>query len=125
MPSKGVLVAFCNSELKFGPATRKLLAPAADQIRRAAAADHFTGKAGSALTIVAPDGLKVGRLIVAGTGKAEEPKAQDAVKLGGAVMGRVPGRESEVAILAETADGRDEARMPPPISALGVIAAGL
>ncbi len=105
MPSKGVLIAFCNSELKFGPATRKLLAPAADQIRRAAAADHFTGKAGSALVIVAPDGLKAARLIVAGTGKADDPKAQDPVKLGGAVMGRVPGRESEVTIVAETADG--------------------
>ena len=34
MPSKGVLVAFCNSELKLGPATRKLLASAADQFRR-------------------------------------------------------------------------------------------
>ena len=105
LPSKGVLVAFCNSELKFGPATRKLLASAMDQIRRAAAADHFTGKANAALTIVAPDGLKIGRLIVAGTGKAGEPKTQDAIKLGGAVMGRVPGRESEVAILAETVDG--------------------
>jgi len=105
LPTKGVLVAFCNSELKFGPATRKLLASAMDQIRRAAAADHFTGKANSALTVVAPDGLKIGRLIVAGSGKADEPKAKDAIKLGGAVMGRVPGRESEVAILAETADG--------------------
>jgi len=105
MPSKGVLIVFCNSELKFGPVTRKLLAPAADLIRRSAAADHFTGKSGSALAIVAPEGLKVGRLIVAGTGKAGDPKAQDAVKLGGAVMGRVPGRESEVAIVAETADG--------------------
>jgi leucyl aminopeptidase len=105
MPSKGVLIAFCNSELKFGPATRKLLASAADQIRRSAAADHFTGKAGSALAIVAPEGLKVSRLIVAGTGKADDPKAQDIIKLGGAAMGRVPGRESEIAILAETAEG--------------------
>jgi leucyl aminopeptidase len=105
MPSKGVLIVFCNSELKFGPATRKLLAPAADLIRRSAAADHFTGKSGSALAIAAPDGLKIGKLIIAGTGKVGDPKAQDAVKLGGAAMGRVPGRESEIAILAETADG--------------------
>lgn len=40
LPSKGVLVVFCNSEMKFGPVTRKLLAPAAGQIRRAAAADR-------------------------------------------------------------------------------------
>lgn len=105
LPSKGALIAFCNFELKFGPSTRKLLAPAADQIRRAAAAEHFTGKASSALAISAPEGLKVGKLIIVGTGKADDPKSQDAVKLGGAVMGRVPGRESDVTILAETADG--------------------
>src|SRR5687768_11882865 len=105
MPSKGALIAFCNFELKFGPSTRKLLAPAADQIRRAAAAEHFTGKTSSALAISAPEGLKVGKLIIVGTGKADDPKSQDPIKLGGAVMGRVPGRESEVTILAETADG--------------------
>lgn len=105
LPSKGALIVFCNFELKFGPSTRKLLAPAADQIRRTAAAEHFTGKASSALAISAPEGLKVGKLIIVGTGKADDPKSQDAVKLGGAVMGRVPGRESDVTILAETADG--------------------
>ena len=113
LPAKGVLVVFCNSELKFGSVTRKLLAPIADQIRRAAAADHFTGKAGSALTIVAPEGFKVSRVIVAGTGKGGDPKAQDVVKLGGAAMGRVPGRESEVVIFAETAEGA----MKPDVAA--------
>jgi leucyl aminopeptidase len=105
MPTKGVLIAFCNSELKFGSATRKLLGPAMDQIRRAAAADHFTGKSNSVLAIVAPDGLKVSRLIVTGTGKTGDAKPLDAIKLGGATMGRVPSRESEITILAETADG--------------------
>ena len=105
LPAKGVLVVFCNSEMKFGPVTRKLLAPIADQVRRAAAADHFTGKAGSALAIVGPEGLKVSRVIVAGTGKDGDPKADDMIKLGGAAMGRVPGRDADVMIFAETADG--------------------
>ena len=58
-PAKGVLVVFCDEGLKLGPAARKALAPAGDLVQRAAAADHFTGKSGSALDIVAPAGLPV------------------------------------------------------------------
>ncbi|MBV6489448.1 MAG: leucyl aminopeptidase [Pseudorhodoplanes sp.] len=117
LPAKGVLIVFCNPDLKFGPATVRLLRPTLDLIRRAAAADRFAGKSGSALDIVAPAGLKVSRLIVLGVGKPEDAKTEaktdtktnakprDFVRLGGVAMGRVPGRESEVAIVAETGSG--------------------
>jgi len=62
MPAKGVLVVFCTEGVKFGPATRKALAPSGDLVTRAAAADRFTGKSGSSLEIVAPAGLAVARL---------------------------------------------------------------
>ncbi len=55
--SRGVLVMFCEENLKFGPAAQRTLAPIGDLLRRAAAADRFTGKAGSSLDIVAPSGL--------------------------------------------------------------------
>ena len=61
-PAKGVLIVFCDEGVKFGPATRKLLAPTGDLLQRSAAADRFTGKAGSALDIVAPAGLSVVRV---------------------------------------------------------------
>ena len=51
---RGVLVVFCEENLKFGPATQRALAPVGDLMRRAAAADRFTGKNGTALDIVAP-----------------------------------------------------------------------
>ena len=89
-PAKGVLVLFCEEGVKFGPATRKALAPTGDLVQRAAAADRFTGKSGSSLDIVAPAGLPVGRLAILGVGKAGKLKAQDFVKLGGAAMGKVP-----------------------------------
>jgi leucyl aminopeptidase len=104
-PAKGVLVVFCDLGLKFGPMTRKVLAPAGDLVRRAATADAFTGKNGTALDIVAPSGLKVARLIVIGTGKPEDLKPQDVVKLGGAVTGRIPARAGEATLLAEWPDG--------------------
>ncbi len=66
---KGVLVVFCDDGLKFGPATRNALAATGDLIARAAKAERFTGKSGSAIELVMPEGLKLPRLVVIGTGK--------------------------------------------------------
>ena len=74
-------------------------------MQRSAAADRFTGKAGSALDIVAPAGLSVGRLTVMGVGKANKLKSQDFVKLGGAAMGKVPPRAEQATIFAEFSGG--------------------
>src|ERR1700690_1133051 len=86
---RGVLVVFCGENLKFGTATQRALAPVGDLVRRAAAADRFTGKNGAILDIVAPAGLKLPRLVVVGTGKDGELKRKDVVKLGGIAMGTV------------------------------------
>jgi leucyl aminopeptidase len=102
---RGVLVTFCGENLKFGPATRKALLPAEQSIRRAAAADHFSGKNGSALDIVAPQGLDVPRLVVVGTGKENDLKSRDIVKFGGTSMGKIPAAAPEATILAEFASG--------------------
>jgi leucyl aminopeptidase len=104
-PSKGVLIMFCEEGLKFGPATRKALEPVGDLVKRAAAADRFTGKSGKALDIVAPSGLPVARLVILGAGKGGKLKIQDFVKLGGAAMGRVPAAATDVTIFAELASG--------------------
>ncbi len=100
-PGKGVLVVFCEEGLKFGSATRNLLKPTGDLVARAATADRFKGKNGAALELVAPAGLAVSRLVVIGVGKARDLKARDFVKLGGVAMGKVPGAESHVAIVAD------------------------
>ena len=47
--ARGVLVVFCDDGLSFGPATRKVLGPAAALVARAAKSERFTGKSGSAL----------------------------------------------------------------------------
>ena len=102
---RGVLVVFCAEGLKFGPATQKAIAPIGDLHRRAATADRFTGKNGSALEIIAPTGLGVSRLIIVGTGKDRDLKDRDLVKLGGVAMGRVPGSAAQVTIMAEFGGG--------------------
>ncbi len=102
-PARGVLVIFCNSGLKLGTATRKVMGAANDTLTRAAAADRFTGKNGSILDVVAPGGLKVSRLIVVGIGGSGELK--DLVKLGGIAMGKIPTGAEEATIIAELPDG--------------------
>ena len=104
-PLKGVLVLFCEAGLKLGPVARRALAATGDLLQRAAAADRFTGKSGSALDIVAPAGLSLARLVVMGVGKTGKFKSQDFVKLGGAARGRVPSAASRATILAEFAGG--------------------
>ena len=104
-PAKGVLIMFCEEGLKFGPASRKALAPTGDLVQRAAADDRFTGKSGRGLDIVAPAGLPVARLVILGVGKAGKLKAHDFVKLGGAAMGKVPTSAGEATIFAELVGG--------------------
>jgi leucyl aminopeptidase len=104
-PAKGVLVVFCDEGLKFGSATRQLLAQTGDLVTRAAAAERFKGKRAATLDIVAPNGLEVSRLMVVGVGKVRELKARDFVKLGGVAMGKLPKSAEEATIIADLPGG--------------------
>ena len=102
---RGILVVFCDDTLKFGAATRKALGSAAGLVGRAASTSQFKGKSGSSLDILAPEGLKVSRLIVAGVGKLSTIKDNDYLKLGGAVAGKLRAGDDAVTIIAELPDG--------------------
>jgi leucyl aminopeptidase len=102
-PGRGPLVVFADENLRFGSATQALLKPSGDLVARAAAADGFKGKGGTALDIVAPAGLKASRLVVVGVGKAVEP--ENLAKLGGAAMGRIPAAASEATIVLDLPQG--------------------
>jgi leucyl aminopeptidase len=104
-PGEGVLILFSEEGLKLGPASRKALEPTGDLLERAAAADRFTGKSGTALELVAPSGLRVSRLVVLGVGKPDKLKPQDHVKLGGIARGKVPSSARRATIFAEFAGG--------------------
>jgi leucyl aminopeptidase len=98
---KGVLLVFCDDGLKFGPATAKALEGAGDLVARAAKAERFTGKSGTALALVMPQGLKVPRLVVIGVGKVAELKPKDFLKLGGIAMGKVSKSANDATVIAE------------------------
>ncbi|MBS0535607.1 MAG: leucyl aminopeptidase [Proteobacteria bacterium] len=100
----GTLVVFCDDRLQFGPPAARALGDAVAVVTRAAKTEHFTGKSGSALEILVPDGLKADRLVVLGAGKAADLKQQDLVKLGGAAMGKLP-KAGDAVIVADLPGG--------------------
>ena len=103
--AKGVLVVLCEEGLKYGSAARKATAASGDLLARAAAAESFNGKSGSALEIVAPSGLDLARLVVLGVGKARDLKEQDFLKLGGVAMGKIPASATAATIIADLPSG--------------------
>jgi leucyl aminopeptidase len=113
---RGVLVVFCDDTLKFGPATRKALGTAANLVKRAAATNQFKGKSGSTLDILEPEGIKIQRLIVVGTGKPSELKEKDFLKFGGVLAGKLNGASEAVTVMAELPDA---AMQPDQAAAVG------
>ena len=103
--ARGVLVVFCDDALKLGPQAVKALGGAAGAVKRAAAANRFKGKSGSVLDILAPESLKIGRLLVVGTGKISELKAIDFIKFGGKLASKVNAGTEGVTVIAETSSG--------------------
>ena len=105
LPTKGVLVVFCDDGLNFGAATKKALGSAADVVTRAAKAERFTGKKNSTLDLVVPAGLEVSRLAVIGLGKVAELKPNDFLRLGGLAVGKLSNAASDATIFAEMPAG--------------------
>jgi leucyl aminopeptidase len=102
---KGVLIVFCDDGLKFGVASRRALAPSGDLVTRAAKAERFTGKSGSVLDLVIPEGLKLPRLVVIGVGKVADLQPKDFLKFGGLAMAKLPASAAEATVSAELPGG--------------------
>ncbi|MBO4225004.1 leucyl aminopeptidase [Bradyrhizobium neotropicale] len=115
-PVRGLMVVFCDEALKFGAATDKALGKAAETVKRAAAANQFKGKSGAILDILAPEGIKVERLIVVGTGKASALKEKDFLKFGGVAAGKLNAATDAVTVIAELAEGAMKAEQASAIA---------
>ena len=105
--------------LKFGSAPARVIEPAGDLVTRAAAADRFKGKNGSALDIVAPAGLTVARLMVVGVRQGPRPQDAGFRQARRRRHGQDPGAAVEATILADLPGGVAEAGQAADL-ALGV-----
>lgn len=103
--ARGILIVFCDDALKVGPGTAKALGGAAELVKRAAVAASFKGKTGTALDILAPEGLKAARLIVIGTGKESALKGNDFLKFGGMAASKLKAGAAAMTIMAELTTG--------------------
>ncbi|MBN8920106.1 MAG: leucyl aminopeptidase, partial [Rhizobiales bacterium] len=104
-PSAGVLVAFCDGSIQFGPQTRSVLKAAGDLIERATQAESFKGKLGGVLDLVAPAGLPFSRLLILGVGTPAELKPKDFVRLGGIAAGRYRASAGAATVFCELPRG--------------------
>jgi len=108
VPTQGVVVILADAEGARGPLADAVFAASGGSLERAVSATDFKGKAQALLDVVAPAGLDLKRVIVAGAGKSGEFDADAAMKLGGAVMGKLRElKATEVTVLFERTDGAE------------------
>ncbi|MEQ1944086.1 leucyl aminopeptidase [Mesorhizobium sp. VNQ89] len=97
-PKKGVVVLLAADEGKLGK-----VAAAYDEAKtfaRVFKIADFSGKAGSSVDIVAPQGSALDRLFVVGVGKPAALKEYDWLKLGGSIAAQVR-KAAEVAVVLD------------------------
>src|SRR5919205_430677 len=98
-PKGGDAVVFVGDNGELPPRIREILGQdAADLVARTAKIERFKGKPQSALTVAAPDGAKLDRLIVVGVGGEKDQAKHDWRALGGYIAGKVGGRTATVLV---------------------------
>jgi leucyl aminopeptidase len=109
VPKGGDLVVFVGADLALGSGAAGLLGSAADLIGRAAAVERFKGKPQTAMTLTAPAGLDVDRLVVVGVGGEKEREKFDWTTLGGFIAGKIAKRTATLLVDAPGLDATPEA----------------
>ena len=98
VPRKGAVFVFSAEEGGLGDAA-KSCDPAGTLVRAAPAAD-FSGKAGSSLEMLAPEGTTFDKLVAIGTGKVSALDEHSWLKFGGAVAAAMR-KASDVAVVLD------------------------
>ena len=93
LPQEGVAVVLADEGPKLAPAAKELDKASRGLLSRAATISGFKGKKDTTVDLLAPAGLKFGRLVLLGTGKTADYTAEDWLNLGGAVRGLLTGKE--------------------------------
>jgi leucyl aminopeptidase len=118
IPASGTAAVLTDGKLGFSGTSAKLIEKLKD-FKRIAKAAKFSGKAGSALDIVAPAGTGLDRLIVSGLGRGEGDPATEWVKTGGQVLGKIGKADKATVLVDIPPDLDDEAVKAAADMALG------
>jgi leucyl aminopeptidase len=106
LPKSGALVVGVYAEKKLTPTAATLDKQLGGALTRAIAASRFTGKKDETLAVLAPAGLALNRVVLAGLGKAAEIDVKQLENLGGIVLAHLnAGGEKEAAVALDALDG--------------------
>ncbi|MCW0181141.1 MAG: leucyl aminopeptidase [Zavarzinia sp.] len=106
LPSSGTVAVLALDDKVLGPSAQTLDKMSGGAIGRALAASRFKGKRGDILEVLAPAGLDLDRIIVAGIGKPEALDALAAQALGGGLVARLAlSGETAVQLMVDEIDG--------------------
>lgn len=105
-PQSGVAVIVTDDQGRLGREGAALDLATGGAIQRAVAAAGFKGKANTFLDVIAPHGVGLDRVIVAGAGKVAEAGDESWMKFGGALAGKLGEMKvSHATLLLERPDG--------------------
>jgi len=102
----GVAVVFAEEGPKLTSAAQDLDKKTKGLLTKAAQITTFKGKKGTSVDVLAPQGVKFGRIVLVGLGKPAEFKHEDWLNLGGTTRAKLTGREGASAhVYLETVKG--------------------
>ncbi len=106
-PADGVAVVFAGEGPKLTQAAQDLDKKSKGLLAKAAEITGFKGKKDQLVDLIAPQGLKFARVVLAGIDKTASFGQEDWLNLGGSVRGLLTGKEAPTAhVFLESADGK-------------------
>jgi leucyl aminopeptidase len=96
-PAEGVVVVFAEEGGKLTAAAQELDEKTKGLLSKAARITNFKGKKEQSVDLIAPQGLKYARVVLAGMEKPSAYSAEDWLNLGGTVRGHLTGKEAPAA----------------------------
>lgn len=109
LPNAASLVVVLPEAAKLGGLAKDLDMKTGGQISRAMKTAEFSGKKESFLEILAPNGVKLSKIILAGIGKPKNVSQTDAENLGGLIGAKLlSGNDKNATILIEELKGADD-----------------
>ncbi|MBP2297889.1 leucyl aminopeptidase [Azospirillum picis] len=114
LPASGVLAVTVAAERSLGPVGRELDQKTGGALARAMAAARFSGKKDETLSLLAPAGTDLDRVLLVGIGKAEDMGDLALQSAGGALAVALDKATDEASLLVELPEG---AKLAAPAAA--------
>jgi leucyl aminopeptidase len=106
MPTSGVAVAFATDKAQLSPSAKALDRQTGGMLSRAVKGSRFTGKKGQVLTVMAPSGSRLNRILLVGLGKPADIDDLALQGIGGKIYANVASTgQATAAVTLDPVDG--------------------